>query len=190
MPRKQIRQRKEYKHNYYINNKSRINQKRIDRYRTFDGRLNIIYSCMQTRYKDSNKKNINDLCSKQEFILFAENSNYRKLYNSWVESGYVHKLVPSIDRVDNNKGYTIDNIQFLTKSDNIIKGNKEVKRKQKPDASGKPIKLTKNNVIKIFKSAKKACDFLGKNRNAVHIAMKNSRLIDGWYPEYYNSQEQ
>jgi hypothetical protein len=46
------------------------------------------------------------------------------LHTAWVDSGFTPKLVPSIDRIDNNKGYTIDNIRWLSKSDNSKKFNK------------------------------------------------------------------
>ena len=45
------------------------------------------------------------------------------LWDAWVESGYAHKLCPSIDRINNNRGYEKDNIQWLTSSENSQKYN-------------------------------------------------------------------
>lgn len=47
------------------------------------------------------------------------------LYSEWQESGYELKLAPSIDRIDNTKGYYIDNIQWMTFSDNSRKGARQ-----------------------------------------------------------------
>jgi DNA primase catalytic subunit len=61
--------------------------------------------------------------SRQELVAFALNkSNYRKLHAAWVRSGYENKLAPSIDRIDNDGNYTLENIRFITKSENSRKG--------------------------------------------------------------------
>ena len=44
-----------------------------------------------------------------------------RLFKEWEESGYEYKLTPSIDRIDNSRGYDLDNIQFLTLSENSKK---------------------------------------------------------------------
>lgn len=53
------------------------------------------------------------------------------LYRNWQDSNYDRKKAPSVDRIDNNKGYTVDNMQWLTLSANCVKANKEVKRNKK-----------------------------------------------------------
>lgn len=61
----------------------------------------------------------------RDFISFAySNDTYTKVYQKWVNSGFSKRLSPSIDRIDNNKGYHIGNIQFLNHSENSSKGNK------------------------------------------------------------------
>ena len=51
-------------------------------------------------------------------------AKFESIYNNWVESGYTTNLMPSIDRRDNSKGYTLDNIQWLSKTENNKKFNK------------------------------------------------------------------
>lgn len=69
--------------------------------------------------------------SKQEWNDWCyESYNYEKfieIYKNWVDSGFTHKLSPSIDRINNNLGYTKDNLQWLTQSNNSSKGNRDTK---------------------------------------------------------------
>lgn len=63
--------------------------------------------------------------TQNEFICFANKSRKLKsLYCKWIESNYDPALVPSLDRINNNKDYKLTNIQFLTRIDNMRKWNK------------------------------------------------------------------
>ena len=53
--------------------------------------------------------------------------NFEKIYNGWVESGYIIELIPSIDRLDDYKPYTFDNIQLMTWQENDAKGHSDIK---------------------------------------------------------------
>ncbi len=65
--------------------------------------------------------------SKVQLIEFMYKNNYIKLYNTWVSSGYMHNLVPSIDRINRNLPYTLENIQLVTWEFNNQKGREESK---------------------------------------------------------------
>jgi hypothetical protein len=61
--------------------------------------------------------------SKEEFYDFALNSDtFKNLYNEYEESGFDRKLAPSIDRLDSSKGYSFDNIEWVTHSENSRRG--------------------------------------------------------------------
>lgn len=54
-------------------------------------------------------------CSEQEFVDFC-NKNKEKLLVMWhayLQSGKDLRLAPSVDRIDPDEGYTIDNLQFV-----------------------------------------------------------------------------
>ena len=49
-------------------------------------------------------------------------ADFNKLHKEYVDSGYSNKYLPTIDRIDNLKGYTTDNIRWLRRSDNSSLG--------------------------------------------------------------------
>lgn len=64
-----------------------------------------------------------EILDKETFYEWAlNNKDYNKLFNSWKKSNYERKQTPSIDRINSNKGYTLDNIQWITFSENCRKG--------------------------------------------------------------------
>jgi hypothetical protein len=70
------------------------------------------------------------LLDRQEFYSWAlDDSEFRRLYKRWVETGYEHRLTPSINRIDSNKGYTLDNLEWVTHSVNSSLGGASSKRR-------------------------------------------------------------
>lgn len=47
---------------------------------------------------------------------------FAELYAAWEAAGYPKNKAPSVDRLDDNSGYTLDNIQLLTWQANQLKG--------------------------------------------------------------------
>lgn len=63
------------------------------------------------------------LLSKELFYEWSlNNENFNNLFNEWEISGYNRKTSPSIDRIDNSLGYDIENMQWITHSENSRKG--------------------------------------------------------------------
>lgn len=55
----------------------------------------------------------------KDFLLWARNDRgFLLLYKQWAHSGYNTRLTPSVSRMNTDKGYTLDNIEFLTHSNN------------------------------------------------------------------------
>jgi len=80
----------------------------------------------------------------EELKQMAWNSlTYWKLYEDWVNAGYPRRLCPSIDRVDNSRGYHPNNIQFLSQSENRKK-------------DGTPVVLKKDDEVLQFASLEHA----------------------------------
>jgi len=89
------------------------------------GCIKTLYSGMVGRCKNSTyyvNRSVN--FSLDEFKKFIETSCFLNVYNAWVDSGYKSTNAPSVDRINNCKGYNIDNIQILTRGKNSKKSNK------------------------------------------------------------------
>jgi hypothetical protein len=64
-----------------------------------------------------------EILEKESFYKWSlENIEFNMLFDKWIESNYQRKLTPSIDRIDVSKGYVIENIQWITFSENCKKG--------------------------------------------------------------------
>jgi hypothetical protein len=81
------------------------------------------YRLMKWRSQTRKTVPLKDLCSKEEFIQWSKKteSEFIKLFNEWIESKCEYRMVPSIDRIDSTRGYSIDNLQWLTQRDNRLK---------------------------------------------------------------------
>jgi hypothetical protein len=102
------------------------NTHNINRRRTIKGKLIEMYKDQVTRSKN------NDYglptYTKDDFIdYWIDNPLYIELYTNWVNSGYKKDLAPSIDRIDNYKGYSFENTQLMTSIENILKGTSDMK---------------------------------------------------------------
>lgn len=67
--------------------------------------------------------------SSKEFIDFIVSKHkFKYLYEIWVKSGYLKDFVPSVDRIDNSKGYSFDNIRITSWKINNRNGRDDSKK--------------------------------------------------------------
>lgn len=99
--------------------------------RLFSHKYSMIVSrCTKVHITNGIKKSVfgKSYLSKEEWLKWCyDEDNYKKfieIYNIWTQSNFDRKLTPSIDRIDNKKGYIIGNIQWLTLSENVTKYTK------------------------------------------------------------------
>ena len=66
--------------------------------------------------------------SKESFSdWMITNENFTSLINDWASSNYNVDFTPSIDRLDNSKGYSFDNIELVTWKENNKRGNRDMR---------------------------------------------------------------
>lgn len=95
-----------------------VRNNKSDYSKTKKGVIRIIY---KTQKASSKKRGHNPPSyTKDQLSQFMLSNGYDDLYSAWTCSGYENKLKPSIDRIDNFKGYSLDNIKLITWGDNRL----------------------------------------------------------------------
>jgi hypothetical protein len=103
--------------------------------KTVNGFLMRLYRNMKSRIQGVQKQKAHlyankELLDKESFYSWAKSSKeFASLWYLWVASGYTRKLTPSVDRVDSSKGYTPDNMEWVTHSVNSSRGSLSKQRK-------------------------------------------------------------
>ncbi len=96
--------------------------------KTQRGFLMRLYRNMQSRIEGVHRTKAHlytglNLLEREVFYCWAlESIEFHTLWASWVDSGYNRKLTPSVDRVDSSKGYYLDNMEWVTHSENSRRG--------------------------------------------------------------------
>ena len=126
--------------------------------KTHKGFLMRLYRNMQSRIYGVQKYKFylyegKELLNREVFYNWAFNSpDFYKLFDAYKESGFNRKLAPSVDRIDSSKGYSLDNMEWVTTSENSRRGalNKDNKI---------PVRIFYNDVlIGEFKSIQDAAN--------------------------------
>ena len=96
--------------------------------KTRKGFLMRTYRNMKSRVVGIQKKKAHlysgkTLLSKEVFYYWAlQDQDFNNLFDKWTEQGYPRPSTPSIDRKDSETGYSLNNIQWITHSENSRKG--------------------------------------------------------------------
>lgn len=135
--------------------------------------LGTCYSEMSRRVKTYDPLRPNyygkEICTKEQFFnRFLNDKSFLNLYKIWQESGFKRGDSPSIDRIDNKKDYTIDNMQFIK---HTINTGKDFKKR---------VVLIRETAIIEFEKSYEAADYLGVKRSTLTHAKKTKKSIKGW----------
>lgn len=108
---------------------------------------------------------------------------FHELYSSWVDSAYYTWFRPSFDRIDNNKSYSLDNLQIVTWLENHKNGVATTKKK----LSIPVIAIDEIGRIYKFESLMEASIKTGINRCTIIHALKGRQKKAGGFKwEYQN----
>lgn len=167
--------RKAYFREYNANRRDSLNQYMKEHQSTPEGVLKRIYS---TQLYHSRKRGHQPPSYTWKDLVeqYINNPEYLALYQGWVESGMTRWTKPSLDRIDESKGYSLDNIQLTTWKQNFDRQANSLK---------KPMLVQKNGVVVgVFESLNAAAKAIGANRNNVSKAAKYESLIKGCRVSY------
>lgn len=95
----------------------------LKNFHSFTGKISHVYAGMRQRVEGRGKsphlyKGL-ALLDREDFIAWSlADIGYTSLHAAWVTSGYSMKLTPSIDRINSTKGYILENMQWVTHSEN------------------------------------------------------------------------
>jgi hypothetical protein len=70
-----------------------------------------------------------ELMTQEEFLAWCKQYDnlmmFVTLYMEWAENEFPLHLAPSVDRIESERGYVADNIQWLSFADNCEKNNRD-----------------------------------------------------------------
>lgn len=102
-------------------------------YRNMQSRVTGVQKAKFHLYKDK------ELLSREEFYNWAiNNENFHILFNDYEQNNYERKLAPSVDRINSSLGYFLDNMEFVTMSENSRRGTIN-RNKEYGNPNSKPI---------------------------------------------------
>ena len=152
--------------------------------RTEKGVIRVIY---KTQKSNSKRRNHNPPSYTKNILReWLYENNFKELYDNWVLSGFEKKLKPSVDRINDFKGYSLDNIRLVTFEEN--------RRHQINDminatgTSGMRCKTVvcfdeNRNKIEEYVSFSSACRCIGYSiENSINTGNKDRK--NGFYWEY------
>lgn len=152
-----------------------------DRRKTKTGVIESIYSGQQS---SSRRRGISaPIYTVIEIKEWALNQPiFNELYDGWIESGYKKMMKPSVDRVDDYKGYTFDNIQLMTWGENHKKGIMDKMRGNNNKQSKAVIGTNRENgAVMSFHSISQASRELNINQSHICSCCNNLRMSAGNY---------
>ena len=152
---------------------------RLNHYHTLEGHITSIWNGQRQRSKRNGWAE--PAYSREELIEWVRNQpNASDLYTAWELSGYEKNRAPSIDRLDDYKPYSFDNIRLVDWETNNKKGResqiagdntKNCKAVRQLDLNG--------NVIAEFHSIMDAQRQTGVNNSHIYNACRGYRMSNG-----------
>lgn len=137
-----------------------------DYYRTEQGLLKLIYNSQirSSMYRKMEKPNY----TFNQFVVWMYSNKYKKIFKEWVDAGFIKNKKPSIDRLDDYKSYSLDNIRLVTWDDNFKKAISD-KLSGKNKKQWKPVLQldVSGNLIKSYDSIKQASIATGINQSNI-----------------------
>jgi len=76
----------------------------------------------RTKGKGTNRPDLyigKAIVTREVFYMWSRNHpEFLRLYKTWVNCGFDRRFTPSVNRLTSKRGYTIDNMEWVTNSQN------------------------------------------------------------------------
>jgi len=146
-------------------------------------RYNQISGCFKRRNLEPHN------FTRKEFIeWFNNNPKLDSLYRNWVDGGFIKDSSISIDRLDDYKPYSLNNIRLVTWKENNEKGKKDRRNGINNKHSKALIQLGENgDFIEKYPSISFASRKTGISKGNIVSTCKNVRLSAGGFKWKYDN---
>lgn len=160
------------------------------------GDVTYWYTKTYGRLKRDNKNKFNlplpfDKEEFKEWIITNYKFRLEEMLKEYKENNYKKELCPSIDRIDDFKSYTFDNMQLLTWEENNNKGRASLKNKRQCSEMAKRVwskkvvqKDLEGNVIAVFNSTHDVERILGFDSSLIAKACRGNKVSKGYRWNY------
>ena len=105
--------------------KSCVAERNKEYWRTPKGRISQIFATQVTNSKQ--RKHPSPKYTRKTLTDWAYQNGLCVLHRQWKDSGYLKEYVPSVDRIDPTKEYSLDNIRLVTWKENNEKAYEDRK---------------------------------------------------------------
>ena len=157
-----------------------------DKRRSLSGHYRRIFYHQQERVRNGTVISISYSSSELKDWLLS-NSVYLKLHSQWKDSGFNKELSPSVDRINDYLGYSLENIQVMTWHDNNMKGKADRISGYNNKQSTQFIQKSKDGItIATYHSGQQASRETGIDRsNITRAASGKCKTAGGFIWESY-----
>lgn len=115
--------------------------------------------------------------------LFLNDNRFNRLFNEWVKSNYSKDFIPTIDRINCKKSYSLDNIHCLSWKENRYK-----QRMESNIFRAKEIICLKDGIIvNTYKSVSEAVRSTGIMQGNISSCLTGKRKSCGGYNWIYKN---